>query len=1096
MVYADINVNATGTVNIGVVGAGHSNTATLVGSMPYGYTISVTAPPCTDSDGGDNIYVAGTADARVNGAGSYFTDTCVYSNGGAGCGDSCSAVAEGMCGSGGVASQLRQCPSGVCKNGACITSTCTDSDGGKAYNVKGVVTYNNNDYSDFCEGSVLSERFCQNNEVATELFTCTSNCGDGACLAAATYSISLDSTSPSGNVTSGTSQALLAKFKLKALSGSVSLSKISLGSVYGSKISNIKLYKGTTLLSSASSLSSYSDAIGRWATLSFGQTAIIDEVFSVYADIGGETGPVNIGVVGINMSGQPAVVGSLPYGNTLTVTAQPACTDTDGGKNYYVKGQLDANKIDACVSSTLLLEYYCSGNVKSSEEYTCVSGCSNGACISSNTVYVSAYSSFSEAVSASGGKTLNIDKTVSAASISVPSNVKLQFASGNYLDIGEGATVTINGVIEAPEGKIFSGKGRVVFSQGISQNAYLEWWGATGNGVANDSLPLQKALDSGATVKLMNKVYFIPTQAERTGGDVKIIGSGTSTLLAKTGPLPSGRKYYDISGAVSWRMLKITGASSILLQDLTLDGSMVEGWNIGWGHYNDQMALAEIYNSKNVNFNRVKTTRFSGSFPDPDSVIGVPNPDVSKRYNTGPVFIHNSDDIKIIESSIASPSWLEGWYISQSRKILIDKFTANAGEGVSNSLYGYVVHTPINIDGPTTSDITITNSYLTKHTGSAMNIGGTGKIRIIGNTIDGNDPRFRPLSGSVIDYLGEGLDIGIESTSFYYGDSHPDTVDIVISNNIIRNTAVHSINVGGNSEGRKNFKNVVISNNTITNVWTGIMVYGAEDVSIYDNTIEKALNYYGAGNDNFRNYGNAIGVSWTDSALLYNNKIIPSGWTTVTKYSSEKDDAVVTGTESRTTRKNIEVAYSNSVTVDGNDLRGASVNNIHFISDNRAAYDNFRITNNVFDNTAIAPPAPIIAGDSSNKLNNVFISGNTINGAALGSSSYSIYANIITSSPILVPSKTKIQPGQQITITWSNLQTPTTLDWVGYYTQSAAHGSFVEWKYLNSCTQTAGTTALQKGSCSFSLPAGTYEFRLFPNDTYNLLATSYIVRVE
>ena len=77
-------------------------------------------------------------------------------------------------------------PLGVeCKevNGVCTkVPKCTDSDGGKNYNVKGTVTYNGKTYTDQCIGSptVLREYYCENNEVKYIDYSCP-RCQDGAC---------------------------------------------------------------------------------------------------------------------------------------------------------------------------------------------------------------------------------------------------------------------------------------------------------------------------------------------------------------------------------------------------------------------------------------------------------------------------------------------------------------------------------------------------------------------------------------------------------------------------------------------------------------------------------------------------------------------------------------------------------------------------------------------------------------------------------------------------------------------------------------------------------------------------------------------------
>ncbi|MEK6872257.1 MAG: hypothetical protein AABX16_05115 [Nanoarchaeota archaeon] len=69
-------------------------------------------------------------------------------------------------------------------------------------------------------------------------------------------------------------------------------------------------------------------------------------------------------------------------------TTCKACTDSDGGKNYYVKGfALNASNsqasIDKC-NNQVLTEYYCDGVLIKSEDYTCSNGCNDGACIVGN----------------------------------------------------------------------------------------------------------------------------------------------------------------------------------------------------------------------------------------------------------------------------------------------------------------------------------------------------------------------------------------------------------------------------------------------------------------------------------------------------------------------------------------------------------------------------------------------------------------------------------------------------------------------------------------------------------------------------------------
>ena len=84
---------------------------------------------------------------------------------------------------------------------------------------------------------------------------------------------------------------------------------------------------------------------------------------------------------------------------------EKACTDSDDGKNYYVKGTAtDSNSLitDVCqitddsegkvVTTGILYEYFCDSNISlytivNFDEYTCPNGCKDGACISEEVTY-------------------------------------------------------------------------------------------------------------------------------------------------------------------------------------------------------------------------------------------------------------------------------------------------------------------------------------------------------------------------------------------------------------------------------------------------------------------------------------------------------------------------------------------------------------------------------------------------------------------------------------------------------------------------------------------------------------------------------------
>jgi hypothetical protein len=88
-----------------------------------------------------------------------------------------------------------------------------------------------------------------------------------------------------------------------------------------------------------------------------------------------------------------ATEGTPVTDTTTTATiAKTICADSDGGKNYDVKGTTKAGKTsrtDFCrnYNSSTLVEYYCSYNKVISKNYNCQYGCENGACIQGTREY-------------------------------------------------------------------------------------------------------------------------------------------------------------------------------------------------------------------------------------------------------------------------------------------------------------------------------------------------------------------------------------------------------------------------------------------------------------------------------------------------------------------------------------------------------------------------------------------------------------------------------------------------------------------------------------------------------------------------------------
>ena len=107
-------------------------------------------------------------------------------------GKNCGSVDNGC----GTSISCGTCTSGqTCTNGVCINqaTTCTDSDGGKDYYKKGIITWGGSTDSDICgkdtqlgnhpvTQNTLREIWCQDNRIYNELFECPEGCKDGVCV--------------------------------------------------------------------------------------------------------------------------------------------------------------------------------------------------------------------------------------------------------------------------------------------------------------------------------------------------------------------------------------------------------------------------------------------------------------------------------------------------------------------------------------------------------------------------------------------------------------------------------------------------------------------------------------------------------------------------------------------------------------------------------------------------------------------------------------------------------------------------------------------------------------------------------------------------
>jgi hypothetical protein len=178
--------------------------------------------------------------------------------------------------------------------------------------------------------------------------------------------------------------------------------------------------------------------------------------------------------------------------------------------------------------------------------------------------YLSEYASLSAAITAIGATEAELiidqDDTMTG-NVTVPSNVTLRFVQGNVITTGAN-TLTVNGSIIAGIYQIFNATSGSVTGTPLIDVIYPEWFGATGDGVADDSEWFKDAVEfePGVTVYLsVGKTYKLNLAID-SSVDIVIDGEGTLDSSA------TGANLFENDGSLAIRNSTIkTGTGTVYL---------------------------------------------------------------------------------------------------------------------------------------------------------------------------------------------------------------------------------------------------------------------------------------------------------------------------------------------------------------------------------------------------------------------------------------------------------------------------------------------------------------------------------------------------
>ncbi|MEJ7698769.1 MAG: M12 family metallo-peptidase [Pyrinomonadaceae bacterium] len=124
---------------------------------------------------------------------------------------------------------------------------------------------------------------------------------------------------------------------------------------------------------------------------------------------------------------------------------------------------------------------------------------------------------------------------------------------------------------------------------------------------------------------------------------------------------------------------------------------------------------------------------------------------------------------------------------------------------------------------------------------------------------------------------------------------------------------------------------------------------------------------------------------------------------------------------------------------------------------------------------------------------------NRNNGAVRVATSAQITVTTTTTGAATVSaSSSTVAAGGTLNVTWSEVTSPTTTDWIGIFPIGAADYGYLSYIYTSSGTPSPGSTASSAGTASMSFPTtpGVYELRLNRNNGAVRVATSAQITVR
>ena len=383
------------------------------------------------------------------------------------------------------------------------------------------------------------------------------------------------------------------------------------------------------------------------------------------------------------------------------------------------------------------------------------------------------------------------------------------------------------------------------------------WFGAVADGVADDTVAVQKALDSGAgTVRFRKGLYSVLTLT--VPSDVSIVGEPGAWLMKQAGSVSDDNNAINIYGTVTATTSAAT--ANVVGGDLAVqvtDGSLFAAgdwcllrdntWaNTGVAGRNQQVVRVKSVATNTVNLYQAALGPYATA--DTAELVKItPKKNITIRNlgivvptgtNTGGgINLDLAVNVKLEGCEISGPNDNPAMGVSRSYNVDILGNTWRDGQNLTGGGYAYGVAA-----GEGSSFVRIIGN----HQSNIRESIATNRARQVvfsGNTSDYSYDSHFNTHGSWCDGVvisGNTCNGGLVGYAVGYSTHTKADYNVVVSNNIINYTGSHGVSVGAPS-GKEN-QNIIVSTNRIfgcgsTATGFGVNMNGCLRGSIIGNSI-------------------------------------------------------------------------------------------------------------------------------------------------------------------------------------------------------------------------------------------------------------------